>query len=121
MIEHLDSSLVDWSRAQFALTAIYHWLFVPLTLGLGIVMAVMETIYYRTGKEFWISHIGAKPYHINPGIQSLDQFFLRHSIFFYKIFSSKGDFSLIVKRGSPIGNKTGLTDRIVSAQATNED
>ena len=53
MIENLDSSLVDWSRAQFALTAIYHWLFVPLTLGLGIVMAVMETIYYRTGKEFW--------------------------------------------------------------------
>ncbi len=53
MIENLDSSLVDWSRAQFALTAIYHWLFVPLTLGLGIVMAVMETIYYLTGKEFW--------------------------------------------------------------------
>ena len=53
MIENLDSSLVDWSRAQFALTAIYHWLFVPLTLGLGIVMAVTETIYYRTGKEFW--------------------------------------------------------------------
>ena len=53
MTENLDSSLVDWSRAQFALTAIYHWLFVPLTLGLGIVMAVMETIYYRTGKEFW--------------------------------------------------------------------
>ena len=51
MIENLDSSLVDWSRAQFALTAIYHWLFVPLTLGLGIVMAVMETIYYRTGKR----------------------------------------------------------------------
>ena len=44
---------VDWSRAQFALTAIYHWLFVPLTLGLGVLCAIMETIYYRTGNEFW--------------------------------------------------------------------
>ena len=40
-------SLVDWSRAQFALTAIYHWLFVPLTLGLGVIVGIMETIYYR--------------------------------------------------------------------------
>jgi len=53
MIENVDTSLIDWSRAQFALTAMYHWLFVPLTLGLGIIMAIMETIYYRTGKEFW--------------------------------------------------------------------
>ena len=44
---------VDWSRAQFALTAIYHWLFVPLTLGLGVLIALMETIYYRTGDAFW--------------------------------------------------------------------
>ena len=43
-------TLIDWSRAQFALTAIYHWLFVPFTLGLAVVMAIMETIYYRTGK-----------------------------------------------------------------------
>jgi cytochrome d ubiquinol oxidase subunit I len=53
MIENLDSSLVDWSRAQFAMTAIYHWLFVPLTLGLGLVTALMETFYYRTGNVFW--------------------------------------------------------------------
>ncbi|MDR3269189.1 MAG: cytochrome ubiquinol oxidase subunit I [Tannerella sp.] len=53
MIESIDNSLIDWSRAQFALTAIYHWLFVPLTLGLGIIQAVMETIYYKTGKVFW--------------------------------------------------------------------
>ena len=45
--------VVDWSRAQFAMTAIYHWLFVPLTLGLGFICAIMETIYYRTGNEFW--------------------------------------------------------------------
>ncbi|MEG2240676.1 MAG: cytochrome ubiquinol oxidase subunit I [Alistipes sp.] len=44
---------VDWSRAQFALTAIYHWLFVPLTLGLACIIAIMETAYYRTGDEFW--------------------------------------------------------------------
>jgi len=53
MVENIDSSLIDWSRAQFALTAFYHWLFVPLTLGLGVIMAVMETIYVRTGNEFW--------------------------------------------------------------------
>ena len=46
-------SMVDWARAQFALTAIYHWLFVPLTLGLAVVMGIMETLYYRTGKPFW--------------------------------------------------------------------
>ncbi|MGL4852356.1 MAG: cytochrome ubiquinol oxidase subunit I, partial [Phocaeicola sp.] len=53
MIESIDTSLVDWSRAQFALTAMYHWLFVPLTLGLAVVMGVMETLYYLTGKDFW--------------------------------------------------------------------
>lgn len=46
-------SLVDWSRALPALTAIYHWLFVPLTLGLGVIVGIMETIYYRTGDERW--------------------------------------------------------------------
>jgi len=53
MIETIDASLIEWSRAQFALTAIYHWIFVPLTLGLAIIMAIMETIYYKTGKVFW--------------------------------------------------------------------
>lgn len=46
-------SVVDWSRAQFALTAMYHWLFVPLTIGLSVIVGIMETIYYRTGKERW--------------------------------------------------------------------
>ena len=49
----MDASLVDWSRAQFALTAIYHWLFVPLTLGLSFIIAFMETLYVRTGNEEW--------------------------------------------------------------------
>ncbi|MGL5261938.1 MAG: cytochrome ubiquinol oxidase subunit I, partial [Bacteroides sp.] len=53
MIASIDTALIDWSRAQFALTAMYHWIFVPLTLGLAVVMAIMETIYYKTGNEFW--------------------------------------------------------------------
>ena len=53
MLENIDTSLIDWSRAQFALTAIYHWIFVPLTLGLAVIMGIMETVYYRTGDEFW--------------------------------------------------------------------
>ena len=48
MLEHIDTSLIDWARAQFALTAIYHWIFVPLTLGLAVIMGIMETMYYRT-------------------------------------------------------------------------
>ncbi|MEI3055780.1 MAG: cytochrome ubiquinol oxidase subunit I [Phocaeicola plebeius] len=53
MLETIDTSMIDWSRAQFALTAIYHWLFVPLTLGLAVIMATMATLYVRTGNEFW--------------------------------------------------------------------
>ena len=53
MIDNIDLSLVDWSRAQFALTAVYHWLFVPLTLGLSFILAIMETIYVKTGNEEW--------------------------------------------------------------------
>ena len=47
------ATLVDLSRWQFALTAMYHWLFVPLTLGLGFLIAFMETRYVMTGDEFW--------------------------------------------------------------------
>ena len=49
----IESALVDWSRAQFALTAAYHWIFVPLTLGLAVIMSVMETIYVVKKDEFW--------------------------------------------------------------------
>ncbi|MBR5907439.1 MAG: cytochrome ubiquinol oxidase subunit I [Bacteroidales bacterium] len=49
----LTSSLVDASRLQFALTAMYHWLFVPLTLGLGVLIAIFETKYYLSKDEFW--------------------------------------------------------------------
>ena len=53
LLLNIDAGTIDWSRAQFALTAIYHWLFVPLTLGLAVIMGIMETIYYRTGEPFW--------------------------------------------------------------------
>jgi len=52
MIEHSDI-LIDWSRAQFALTALYHWIFVPLTLGLTFIVAIMESIYVKTNDEWW--------------------------------------------------------------------
>jgi cytochrome d ubiquinol oxidase subunit I len=53
MLDQFDYSLVNWSRAQFALTAMYHWLFVPLTLGLGFIIAFMETIYVKTKNPEW--------------------------------------------------------------------
>lgn len=49
----MDLDLVDLSRLQFAITAIYHFLFVPLTLGLALILAVMESVYVMTGKVIW--------------------------------------------------------------------
>ncbi len=49
----IDFALVDWSRALFALTAMYHWLFVPFTLGVTFIIAIMFTIYYKTKSEDW--------------------------------------------------------------------
>jgi cytochrome d ubiquinol oxidase subunit I len=48
-----NEMLIGLSRAQFALTAMYHWLFVPLTLGLSFIIAIMETIYVKTGNQEW--------------------------------------------------------------------
>ena len=45
---NIDAGSINWARAQFALTAIYHWLFVPLTLGLAVIMAICETKWYCT-------------------------------------------------------------------------
>jgi cytochrome d ubiquinol oxidase subunit I len=50
----LASTTVDLARVQFATTSIYHFLFVPLTLGLGPLVATMQTIWYRTGNEAWL-------------------------------------------------------------------
>ncbi|MFT3756329.1 MAG: cytochrome ubiquinol oxidase subunit I [Pseudoxanthomonas sp.] len=48
-----DPTVVELSRLQFALTALYHFLFVPLTLGLSFLLAIMESIYVMTGREIW--------------------------------------------------------------------
>ena len=50
----LASTTVDLARIQFATTSIYHFLFVPLTLGLGPLVAIMQTIWHRTGNEAWL-------------------------------------------------------------------
>jgi len=49
----MDLDIVALSRLQFALTALYHFLFVPLTIGLAVVIAIMETVYVMTGRTIW--------------------------------------------------------------------
>lgn len=49
----IDPEVVTLSRMQFALTALYHFLFVPLTLGLVWILAIMESVYVMTGREVW--------------------------------------------------------------------
>ncbi len=49
----IDLSVVTLSRLQFALTAMYHFLFVPLTLGLSMILVIMESVYVMTGREIW--------------------------------------------------------------------
>lgn len=56
MISELTTTtLVEWSRWQFAMTAIYHYMFVPLTLGLSFLLVIMETMWVRTGKAEWLN------------------------------------------------------------------
>ena len=49
----IDMDVVQLSRLQFGLTALYHFLFVPLTLGLSVLLGVMESVYVMTGREIW--------------------------------------------------------------------
>ncbi len=49
----VDPLVVELSRLQFAATAMYHFIFVPLTLGLSFLMAVMESVYVMTGRQVW--------------------------------------------------------------------
>src|ERR1700745_3054009 len=49
----LDFDPVSLARLQFAVTALYHFLFVPLTLGLSFLLAIMESAYVMTGREIW--------------------------------------------------------------------
>lgn len=63
----MDPSIADLSRVQFALTALYHFLFVPLTLGLSFMLVLMESIYVMTGREVWrtVTRFWAKLFGIN--------------------------------------------------------
>lgn len=66
-MENFDMTMINWSRGQFAMSAMFHWIFVPLTLGLIILVAIMETIYVRTGDEKWkkLTKFWAKLFGIN--------------------------------------------------------
>src|SRR5580700_11854826 len=49
----IDGAVITLSRTQFALTALYHFLFVPLTLGLSMILFIMESVYVMTGRDIW--------------------------------------------------------------------
>src|SRR5471030_240612 len=49
----MDRDIVALSRLQFGLTALYHFIFVPLTIGLSVMLAIMETVYVMTGRAIW--------------------------------------------------------------------
>ena len=49
----MNETLVELSRLQFAMTAMFHFIFVPLTLGLSFLLAIMESVYVMTGKEIY--------------------------------------------------------------------
>ena len=49
----IDPTLVHLSRLQFGVTALYHFLFVPLTIGLSVLLAIMESVYVMTGRPIW--------------------------------------------------------------------
>ena len=77
LLLNIDAGTIDWSRAQFALTAIYHWLFVPLTLGLAVIMGICETIYYKKRTNFAHGKIDDK---------SVVNFWLSASKFWQRLF-----------------------------------
>lgn len=49
----ISESVVDLSRLQFAMTALYHFLFIPLTLGMAFLLAIMESVFVMTGKQVY--------------------------------------------------------------------
>ncbi|MBX3593358.1 cytochrome ubiquinol oxidase subunit I [Sphingomonas sp.] len=63
----MDMAVVELSRLQFALTALYHFLFVPLTLGLSFMLVIMETVYVMTDRPIWrdITRFWGKLFGIN--------------------------------------------------------
>jgi cytochrome d ubiquinol oxidase subunit I len=67
MTEAIEMSLVNWSRLQFAMTAMIHWLFIPITLGTTYIIAFAQTIHLRTGDPQWekVAKFWAKLFGIN--------------------------------------------------------
>lgn len=63
----MDMAVVELSRLQFALTAMYHFLFVPLTLGLSFILVILESIYVMTNRPIWrdITRFWGKLFGIN--------------------------------------------------------
>jgi len=63
----IDNTVVELSRWQFAATALYHFLFVPLTLGLSFLLAAMETVYVTTGRDIYrrMAHFWGRLFLIN--------------------------------------------------------
>ncbi|WP_197714478.1 cytochrome ubiquinol oxidase subunit I [Altererythrobacter sp. B11] len=63
----MDMAVVELSRLQFALTALYHFLFVPLTLGLSFMLFIMESVYVMTNRPIWrdITRFWSKLFGIN--------------------------------------------------------
>jgi cytochrome d ubiquinol oxidase subunit I len=63
----VDMAVIELSRLQFALTALYHFLFVPLTLGLSFMLVIMESIYVMTDRPIWrtVTRFWAKLFAIN--------------------------------------------------------
>lgn len=49
----ISLDVIQLSRLQFGLTALYHFLFVPLTIGMSLLLGIMETVYVMTGREIW--------------------------------------------------------------------
>ena len=49
----MDFDIVSLSRLQFALTALYHFIFIPLTIGLSVLLGIMETVYVMSGRPIW--------------------------------------------------------------------
>ncbi|MCW3834742.1 cytochrome ubiquinol oxidase subunit I [Sphingomonas canadensis] len=63
----MDMAVIELSRLQFALTALYHFLFVPLTLGLSFLLVIMESLYVMTNRPVWrqVTRFWAKLFGIN--------------------------------------------------------
>ncbi|MDX9847172.1 MAG: cytochrome ubiquinol oxidase subunit I [Tenuifilaceae bacterium] len=67
MTEAIDMALVNWSRLQFAMTAMIHWLFIPITIGTTYIIAIAQTIHLKTGDPHWekVAKFWAKLFGIN--------------------------------------------------------